>query len=165
MLRATEDLPRLWCTCQRSRDALYEIHATEADLAYTAGLVDGEGHVGLFKWGSSFLPILVVTNTDERLPNWLQAHFGGELQYHDRRRSEIHKPRINWRLNGKRATSVLKLVLPYLVLKGEQARLAISYYTGQTSFHLGSRKLPETEYERRKQLHDQMKQLNKRGTI
>jgi hypothetical protein len=128
-------------------------------LAYAAGLVDGEGHIGLTHWGSSFLPVLTVTNTDARCGEWLIAHFGGQVFRHDSA-TRSHRTKFNWRLNGKRATTVLEAVLPYLVLKCEQAEIAISYYAGQESFHLGDRKLPAVEYERRKQLHLQLKALH-----
>jgi hypothetical protein len=135
---------------------------TEVELAYTAGMIDGEGHIGLTTTKSSFLPTLVVTNTDERITDWLREHFGGAV-YHHLRTNGIHKPRHNWRLLGRHATELLALLQPYLVLKREQAQLAISYYAGHSSYHWGNRRLPTAEYQRRKELHEHLKRLNRRG--
>jgi len=144
-------------------DASYDwSRITPTELAYTAGMVDGEGHIGLAPTASSFLPILVVTNTDERIIDWLVHRFGGSIHHHERDNG-VHKARHNWRLHGKHATTLLEKLLPYLVLKHDQAQLAMSFYAPGISFHHGARRLPEQELERRKHLHSSLKALNKRG--
>ncbi|HYW86175.1 MAG TPA: hypothetical protein VFB50_00285 [Chloroflexota bacterium] len=126
-------------------------------------MVDGEGHIGLAPTKSSFLPVLIVTNTDQRIVDWLCERFAGAVHHHDRRNPKLHKARYNWRLHGKHATSLLTLLLPYLVLKREHAALAISFYAPGVSFHDGPRRLPEAELERRSSLHSELKALNRRG--
>src|SRR5262252_6776146 len=133
------------------------------DLAYTAGFLDGEGHVGMTKWGTSWLPVLIITNTDRRVIDWLVERYGGKVYIHDRRNS-VHKPRFNWRLVGKHATTLLEQVLPYLILKRQQAELCLRYYSEGGNFHDGNNRLPHTEYKRRRQLHAELKELNRRGT-
>jgi hypothetical protein len=136
--------------------------ATIAELAYTAGIVDGEGSVALTRWKNSFLPFVQVTNTDRRIIDWLQERFGGSV-YIFTRNSPIHKPRFNLRWVGKHSTALLIVLLPYLVLKRQQAELCLRYYSEGRNFHDGNNRLPEFEYERRKQLHAALKALNKRG--
>jgi hypothetical protein len=151
-------------TCLNARfDAPYDwSRITSADLAYTAGMVDGEGHIGLAPNKSSFVPILIVTNTDQRIIDWLFERFSGAIHHHDRNNA-LHKARHNWRLQGKHATRLLELLLPYLVLKRKQAEIAISFYAPGVSFHDGPRRIPGSELERRTSLHRDLKELNKRG--
>lgn len=136
---------------------------TECELAYTAGIVDGEGTVALTPWTRSFLPFVQVTNTDKRVIDWLSARFGGKLYIWDRAQHPIHKTRYNLRWVGKHATSLITQLRPYLVLKGEQADLIVRYYSEGGNFHDGNNRLPVAEYERRRQLHADLKVLNRRG--
>jgi len=135
---------------------------SELERAYAAGMVDGEGHIGLNPWKSSYLPLVVVTNTDPRLPDWFRQRFGGAV-YWTARRNPAHKDRHNWRLQGRQAMTFLQEILPYLVLKRQQAALVSEYYEQGGDFHYGSRALPEDEKTRRADLHQRMKALNARG--
>jgi|SRR5215471_1605569 len=137
--------------------------ATVAELAYTAGIIDGEGTVALTPWKRSFLPFVQVTNTDRRVIEWLKERFGGTVYVHVRSVSTVHKPRFNLRWTGKRSTALLTALLPYLVLKREQAELCLRYYSEGRNFHVGNNPLPQFEHERRRALHAALKQLNKRG--
>jgi hypothetical protein len=125
-------------------------------------MVDGEGHIGFTPWKASYLPVVVVTNTDPRLPTWMRARFAGAV-YCTARRNPAHRDRYNWRLHGRQALTFLMEVLPYLVLKREQAALVWEYYDKGGDFHYGSRALPEPEKLRRVDLHQRMKALNARG--
>jgi hypothetical protein len=134
---------------------------TVAELAYAAGMLDGEGNLHFTIWKDSYMPLITITNTDQRLMDWLIAHFGGRV--HIRRRHDPrHKSALDWRLHGKHAAAFARVVLPYLVLKREQAALLISYYD-QGTFHWGSRPLPDDVRERRRLMHEAMKMLNHRG--
>jgi len=52
-----------------------------AVLAYAAGLIDGEGHIGLVRRNQSRLrkPLLSVSNTEIALLKFLRCHFGGAV--------------------------------------------------------------------------------------
>lgn len=136
---------------------------TELERAYTAGLVDGEGSIGLTPWRSSHLPIVTVTNTDVRVIEWLEARFSNGNRSTLTRNVLQHRPRLNWRLSGRRAYAFLKELTPYLVLKGEQAELVFEYYDSGGYFHYGNAPLPQAEKDRRAELHRRMKLLNARG--
>jgi hypothetical protein len=136
---------------------------TSEQRAYAAGMVDGEGHIGLTHWGSSFLPIVVITNTDKRMIDWFAERFsGGRILRHDRT-NDRHRARYNWRIEGRRAYAFLREIEAYLVGKLEQASLVFAYYDGGGYFHHGSDRLPAEEVIRRAQLHVRLKALNARG--
>ena len=108
------------------------------DLAYMAGIVDGEGHISLNHQNTNtqFKVVLGVTNTDHRVVNWIQHRWPGSVdirQYQDVGRKftnpgTVLKPRIQWRLIGQKAIDVIQLIRPWLVIKGEQADIAISFW-------------------------------------
>jgi hypothetical protein len=107
--------------------------------SYLAGLIDGEGHITISKGYRSktngkthywnYLLQIGIDNTNVKLMKWLLQYFGGV--YYGRDRSEggqRWKSAYEWRPKGMANKKLLLLgVLPYLVLKSEQAKIALSY--------------------------------------
>lgn len=105
----------------------------DTDLAYMAGLVDGEGCVGVhLRKRGDMLTVLNVANTDPNLMSWIQERFGGRIYIHKRHKD---KPRwkvcLSWRVVNLQARSILKVLIPFLTIKKERAELAI----GASSLH------------------------------
>jgi hypothetical protein len=80
----------------------------EIDLAYIAGIIDGEGSIGINKiknyngTNTTYYRLLVqVCMVEGCIPQWLCDAFG--------------------------AVSFLKVILPYLKIKKEQAEIAIEF--------------------------------------
>lgn len=103
------------------------------DLAYIAGIFDGEGYVGIqsdgkkAKHGKRNLRLRVaVSSTDEWLCQYLKFAIGGGV-IKLRRASETLKPCWQWEISYRQAGDFLKLILPYLHLKKPQAELAIKF--------------------------------------
>ena len=105
----------------------------QTDLAYMAGIFDGEGYVGIqsdgkkSKHGKQNLRLRVaVTSTDEWLCQYLKFAMGGGIIVLKRvapnRRTCYH-----WELSYRKAAEFLRLILPYLHLKRPQAELAIKF--------------------------------------
>ena len=53
---------------------------TNKELHYIAGIIDGEGTISIYKisnktikWGYQLIPILVISNTNLELMNWLKS--------------------------------------------------------------------------------------------
>jgi hypothetical protein len=136
---------------------------TDVERAYAAGMVDGEGHIGMTPWKVSYLPIVTVTNTDRRVIDWLASRWvGSTIATHDPR-IPAHKVRHNWRLSGRRAYAFLKEIEPYLLLKRGQSNIVFAYYDEGGYFQHGPDRLPAEEIIRRAQLHLATKALNARG--
>lgn len=136
---------------------------TAQERAYAAGMVDGEGHLGLAAWGSSFLPTVEIINTDANLMDWFTARFAGGVIIKHTPRNPKHSPRLTWRLNGRRAYAFLQEILPYLVIKREQAQIVFDYYDQGGYFHHGNDRLPAEEIIRRAELHLRLKAMTARG--
>jgi len=97
-------------------------------LAYTAGIVDGEGHISLLKRHETNTVRLqvAVTNTNEWLCQWLKMQFGGRVQ--TMKPFKVNwKVAYRWQIDYKHASYFLKLILPYLNLKRGHAELAIKF--------------------------------------
>lgn len=100
-----------------------KIEPTTTDLAYAAGMVDGEGciHI-LYHRGRGHHSInVIITNTDPRVAEWLLERFGGRV-HHPRERVD------NWTVSARKAAAFLELVYPYLVIKKEQADLVLKLH-------------------------------------
>jgi len=95
----------------------------EVDLAYAAGILDGEGSICLTKnrarrWPS---PQVAVASNDRELLEWLRAQFGGSISIKQPRRS-THQISYDWKLTDQNALRFLQLVRPYLRIERKIAR-------------------------------------------
>lgn len=102
-------------------------------LAYVAGIVDGEGCIGIcgIKREHNLLPYtnlrVSVVNTNEWLIEFLKFHFGGSHISRLQRPKPSWKPTHEWVICSIKAVEFLKLILPYLQIKKPQAELAINF--------------------------------------
>ena len=101
---------------------------TDLQLAYVAGIIDGEGCIRTNNNISKQPVIRVhVTNTRLDLILKLKEWFGGYTWI-----NETHKynPKAKashiWEVSAKQAASFLTAILPYLFLKREQAELVLA---------------------------------------
>lgn len=95
--------------------------------AYVAGLIDGEGCIAIYESkGRTFYHNVTVGMTAKALPilEQLKAKYGGNLTLH-RQATERWDAAHTWSVHGDAATPVLEEVMPHLVLKEEQARIAL----------------------------------------
>lgn len=99
---------------------------TELELAYTAGILDGEGCIRANKQKSGTAVIRVhITNTDEILIKWLHQKFGGYVWKESKAYMENAKIRFVWELSSKKAEEFLKKVKPFLLIKKDRVELAL----------------------------------------
>jgi len=120
------------------REVTLELLGTnEREVAYIAGFFDGEGCVEIQTGvGRGRLGCALRIDINNVFPESLrlcQRIFGGKIRLAKRtgNRSDIHR----WQLNGKKAEAFLGVILPYLILKKEEATLGISFcaYRGTRS--------------------------------
>jgi len=102
-------------------------------LAYTAGLIDGEGSICLatgkrkdYKSGRIIYLKVSIVNTNEWLINWLKMQYGGYISSNDRS-GKKWKTRWAWEIQHNHALRFLEMILPYLQIKRPQAELAIQF--------------------------------------
>lgn len=136
-----------------------------AKLSYFAGIIDGEGSIGLEHLSptkgrikSYYVARMVVVNTNENLMKLLLNFFGGA--YSTRPLIQNRKKCFIWRVLGKNLDNALKLLTPHLFIKKPQALLLQEYRAtvGKTGWNVSDELL-----ETRKQLWLKCKELNKLG--
>lgn len=104
---------------------------------YLAAMIDGEGCVCISKYRKNanghpgYIVTVSVTNTKEKLMKWLIANFGGRYftQWrHSDERAKNKRLIHTWRVSGrKNRETVLLGTIPYMLLKKEQALLALKF--------------------------------------
>ena len=93
-------------------------------LAYVAGIIDGEGCIGIH----SNTVRVAVKQTNEWLIKFLKMNFGGHLVYQKHSWGNPRsKPIWSWAVDAKKAHEFLQLILPYLQIKRPQAELALGF--------------------------------------
>lgn len=93
---------------------------------YMAGLLDGEGNIMIYKVREYHQLSVRVTNTDMSMLRRLQSTFGGAIGQPDGSPHRNH-PCCSWCLQGPAAAKFLGTLLPYLITKQRQARLAVRF--------------------------------------
>ena len=145
---------------KRNRDTSRWDDIADTDLAYVAGIVDGEGFLGLTKdkqGGKQFFRFrLEVSNTSIVLIKWLSRKFGKKWLFR-LAREKRHKNIYQWTLGDYSARKFLELILPYLKIKQEQAKLLMKYK------EISVLNYPQVNCVEKEKIYWQLRKLNKRG--
>lgn len=109
----------------------------ETDLAWTAGIIDGEGCIRINKSMTNYgryryQAILSVTNSDLRILNKLKDWFGGNIYF----RKDMY---FQWGLSGKNISPILVKILPWLISKKEEAELTLDFIMIQQNNYIQNR--------------------------
>lgn len=115
----------------------YPADIQPTELAYLAGIIDGEGAIGMHmhtkryrlkdgteKTYSILQPMVMIYNTDLLLINWLRDRIGFRVNSRDRR-----KARTSYQVavSGSRTHGLLTPLLPFLLGKKKRAELLIEF--------------------------------------
>jgi hypothetical protein len=155
-------------TQKRDEDAVVSAPIWQsADLAYLAGIIDGEGSFALHysKSRSRMHVQLQIGNTDLRLMDWIRTKFGGSVTP-ERRTSSKWKLMFRWVAQSDTLSHLTRAVLPYLIVKRQQAELLLAF---RATLALKLEKSYSTHavstqiFEQRLAIRDQLRVLNKRG--
>ena len=102
---------------------------TPLQIGYIGGLIDGEGSIIAMKRADGSIKSyrLQVTNTCVAALEWCRQVTGiGAIQVKHHGIGATPKPCGNWATYGTKAASVLRQVLPILIIKKEKALAAIA---------------------------------------
>ncbi len=108
---------------------------TVVDLAWTAGIIDGEGSIFVMQnqrkdrtRNINHILRVAVQSSDPYMTRHLKEMFpdGAEFSVQLDKRPQCSNT-LKWQINGKKAARFLKLILPYLRVKHNQAKLAIEF--------------------------------------
>lgn len=147
----------------------FHTNQTSEQIAYLAGIVDGEGcfYLGQVKQGKygnglQFHSMLKVTSCDESLIIWLENTFGGhrDSRYRWTSKKKFTRPVYNWQATGEMLDYICPTILPYLIIKKPQCEVMMRYRV--TSKNIGSKRLPDEIVEKRLGLITEMRNLNSR---
>ena len=139
---------------------------TDLDIGWTAGIVDGEGSIGVYdtyRKGRStrlWTVRVMVVNTDVRIIHRFHHLWGGHFHMSaragmtkdERRKKDLWR----WQVSGKEACRFLRRIRGSLVSKGEQADLLLEF--GKLLMHTRSgTPIPEENIHQREVLAAQLK--------
>jgi len=129
----------------------------KAKYAYLAGIIDGEGCItigaGKRETCTNYNAIICVQNTSKNLIDWIQSKIGGQV-YLSKKETDKNKAAWMWRFTKKKDIELLLLaILPYLVVKREQAKILLNFV----------RLSPSMNSEIRRLAYEQLRALNSRG--
>lgn len=86
------------------------------DIRYLAGLIDGEGSVGMFSTGKGKHAFTIeIKMTQEHVIDLLVRHFGGTKTARPQPNGWKHQWR--WRVKGQRAVDLYASLRPHLLVK------------------------------------------------
>ena len=108
------------------RTSLASLHLTELECAYTAGLIDGEGWIGI-QQSKNYYGIAVDVGMAEKakpLLDEMATKFGGKVTKF-RNQTDKWATAYRWRTFGATAATLLLAIRPYLSLKPQQADIAL----------------------------------------
>lgn len=143
---------------------------TDAQLGYLAGLIDGEGWVGITcrkrTWKTSgrpyyYRPVIVIGMKYPHCIEYVCGVLGLQVTTLKREgetyRVRIYPSTLRW---------LLPQLIPYLVLKRRHAELLLEFVTACRYKPSGYRReLSETELEHRDVLAAELKRLNAKGIV
>jgi len=126
-------------------------------LAYISGIVDNQGSIHILKRkqpdGSyNYALSFVIYHRKRSILEFIQEFFEAGKIYSDRQGFQL-------RFGADISTKILKSLLPFLILKLEQANLAIEF---QTRKEYKTRPLSEQELNFRQSCYERMRELNKK---
>lgn len=135
----------------------------ETVKAYTAGIVDADGSIGIYLVNkTSYYPKVTVTMVEAGAIDLIQSSFEGAIRQL-RPGTGNGRPMIILTFPYVRAYDLLQVILPYMRVKDKQARLVIEFWeTARGS--KGQKLLPERRV-RQENLAQQVSMLNRPGQL
>ncbi len=144
----------------------------ETDLAWAAGFIDGEGFIGTRRHcytskrngerRDRFSVVMAVSQKRIEPLNKLKDLFGGTIgiKYNDKSKAVSF---YEWRTNSKNAVKVLRLLLPYLILKNLEAELILNEFVSQISIVGGKHTIEEIKL--REEFHFKLIRVRREASL
>ena len=108
----------------------------QSKAAYLAGIIDGEGTIGLIRTGTNkghayLSPYLRVTMTHLPTIDYIHKMWGGSMRLHTKQQ-EHHKQAYTWQYSSQGAINILATIWPFLQTKRTQAWLMFQFWANRT---------------------------------
>lgn len=129
---------------------------------YIAGFFDGEGCLTVAKNGVNKIPSVrfSLVNNNRKILELVQEKYGGKLYL---KIPPTEQANISYVLQISDFTTIIKSILPFLVIKKEVAELALKFRTLVTKRGGNGKKIPKRNMDLRWEIYDKIRILNKRG--
>jgi len=151
---------------------------SDAQAAYIAGVIDGEGNISITQYIRKDRPSLtykvrvVVVNTDKRMINWIREATGmGWVVF--TKAAHQNKPVWRWGISSNDdIVALLERIKQFLIIKREHAEvaLAVRYLINWSKIgrwrlhHIGAVPMPDSTRVQIEHLRLMISSLNQRGT-
>jgi len=99
----------------------------ELDIAYAAGLFDGEGCIGVYHYRDKYKFNMTLCMRTPYGPQLFKETFGGHVEIVWRTTKGARRHYFLWRATHRQALAALRLLLPHLLEKRDQADRAIRF--------------------------------------
>jgi len=145
---------------------------SKLQAAYLAGLIDGEGYIGILKCKKGnkksfssvkdyiYCPVLKIAMTDKPIITWLYQSYGGTFE--TRKAKGNANESYCWTMKNARVMDFLQKTYPYMRVKKNEAEIMFKFKNCTNGAgHL----LGEENWTKRDELYDQLRQIHRRGTV
>jgi hypothetical protein len=139
----------------------------ENELAYLAGIIDGEGSLTVgfresrnnrlgYECSPSYSARMSVEMTDRATIAHLQAVFGG--RFTERHRGDNRRVIYAWNATDAQARKALEIIAPYLRVKREQSRLLLALPIAKSK-----QRKPQEDLDEAERIRQEVSRLNREG--
>jgi hypothetical protein len=132
------------------------------DLAYFAGLIDGDGTLGLYGTPANATLLLLLANSNVAVIEWAEAHFGGFRQA-NRQQKEQHRPVYALAWHSANAIRLVASLRPLLVEKRTHADAMIGLWEYEREHRGRTKIIPPDVIAKRTEVLAEFRILNRRG--
>ncbi len=99
----------------------------EKDMAYAAGILDGDGSFSIMNSHGKYYPCIQLSNAFKGMSEWLHEKFGGSLRI-KKPQQPHHKVLYVWSVRGlDGCKNLIERIAPYIVLKRLQAKSMLEF--------------------------------------
>lgn len=132
---------------------------TSQELAYAAGILDGEGSIIISHTKYQYAVLFVtVSNTHHGVIKWLHKNFGGSVYQNKQPKRKLC---YKWTLCSNQAVRFLEVIYPFLMIKKERAKIAIKFQNKKSKQGTGPSNIKIKQNDLK--VYYQMKRLNQVG--
>ena len=142
------------------KERFYDLINKEILLSYAAGIIDGEGCIGMYhnSHNGNYQLRITVEMVDKEALTILGNLFGGK--WYIKKAKVPRRERHSWMLFNDEAAIALKQLLPYLTIKKGRAEKAL---TADWKSFIGGNKMTKEQQSIREEVAKFIKEKNKRG--
>ena len=117
-------------------------------LAYLAGIIDGEGYIGIKKYSGkncvspTFHERIIVCMSEKYILDIFKKNFGGSIHIRIFKNKIIKTNKIGyaWEASDKKAANIVKIFLPFLRVKNKQAKIVLKLRKSKEIYKRSSHK-------------------------